>query len=162
MLVCGKICSGKTTYSKRLATENNAVILSVDEITIALFGQRICEKHDEMVERTEKYLLKKAVEIYDVGVDVIFDWGFWQAADRQFITNHFKDKNIEIEWHYVNVCDDTWKQNLEKRNGRITSGQDNFYYIDENIAAKFDLMFEVPNRNEIDIWYENNWAKESV
>ena len=37
IMMCGRICSGKSTYAKRLSREKNAVILSVDEITLALF-----------------------------------------------------------------------------------------------------------------------------
>jgi len=33
--------------------KTNAVILSVDEITLALFGQHIGEKHDEITEKVE-------------------------------------------------------------------------------------------------------------
>lgn len=36
-LICGKICSGKSTYSQKLRDEHKAVILSVDEITLVLF-----------------------------------------------------------------------------------------------------------------------------
>ena len=74
MLICGKICSGKSTYAKRLAEKSKAILLSVDEITLALFGQHIGEKHDEIVRKTEEYLYNKAVEIIKLGVNVIFDW----------------------------------------------------------------------------------------
>jgi predicted kinase len=53
ILICGKMCAGKSTYAKKIANDINAVILSVDEITLALFGQNISDKHDEMVEKTE-------------------------------------------------------------------------------------------------------------
>ena len=55
ILICGKICSGKTTYTKRLMKSNKAVLLSVDEIMLALFGQHIGEKHDEMCEKERIY-----------------------------------------------------------------------------------------------------------
>ena len=35
ILTCGKICCGKTTYAQKLCKENNAILLSVDEITLA-------------------------------------------------------------------------------------------------------------------------------
>lgn len=162
ILICGKICSGKTTYAKRLAEEQKAVLLSVDEITLALFGQHIGEKHDEMVERTEKYLFVKAIEIISVGADVIFDWGFWTIEERQYVTRFFKEKDIKIEWHYIDVSDSIWRQNLKKRNDRTTNGQDDFYYIDDNIAAKFNRLFVTPTRDEIDVWYENNWTEAFV
>ena len=36
IMTCGKICSGKSTYAQKLRLEYSAVILSVDEITLAL------------------------------------------------------------------------------------------------------------------------------
>lgn len=161
ILICGKICSGKTTYAKQLMTKNNAVLLSVDEITLALFGQHIGEKHDEMVEKTQTYLFQKATEIICKGINVIFDWGFWAYEERQYATQFFKDKDISIEWHYIDVSDCVWRQNLTKRKNRKTNGEDDFYYIDDAIAAKFDRLFEAPKRDEIDIWYENTWTKVS-
>ena len=37
IMTCGRICSGKSTYAQKLRTERNAVILSVDEITLRFF-----------------------------------------------------------------------------------------------------------------------------
>lgn len=51
VMTCGKLCSGKTTYAKKLQKESKAVILSVDEIMLALFGQDAGEKHDDMCVR---------------------------------------------------------------------------------------------------------------
>lgn len=36
IMTCGKICSGKSTYAQKLSKKYNAVILSVDEITLSL------------------------------------------------------------------------------------------------------------------------------
>ena len=111
ILICGKICSGKTTYAKSIMDKSDAVILSVDEITLALFGQYLDEKHDEIAEKTEKYLLKKATEIVSIGVNVILDWGFWTYKNRKFITEYFNELNINMEWHYVDVDKETWYKN---------------------------------------------------
>ena len=89
ILICGKICSGKTTYAKNIMDKSNTLILSVDEIKLALFGQYLGEKHDEITEKTEKYLLKKTVDIISIGVNVILDWGFWTYKNRKFITDYF-------------------------------------------------------------------------
>ena len=59
IMTCGKICSGKSTYSEQLRINNNAIILSVDEITLALFEQNIGEKHEKYVEKLEMYLFEK-------------------------------------------------------------------------------------------------------
>ena len=48
-MTCGRICSGKSTYAQTLRQKYSAVILSVDEITLALFGQDAGENHDAYV-----------------------------------------------------------------------------------------------------------------
>jgi predicted kinase len=156
ILICGKICSGKTTYAKKLANESKAVRLSADEIMLALFGQHLGTQHEEIAEKTEKYLFEKSVEIIASGINVILDWGFWTHEFRQRTSNFYKDKSINIEWHYIDVNDDVWQQNINMRNDKINNGQDNSYFIDKNILAKFNNLFEMPKKNEIDVWYIND------
>lgn len=40
-LMCGKMASGKSTLSKKLAEENNAILLSEDEILKKLYPDEI-------------------------------------------------------------------------------------------------------------------------
>ena len=69
-LICGKICSGKTTYSKKLCEENNAILLSVDEIMLSLFDQCCGRKlHMEYEKRIKEYLFTKSLEIIEKGFD---------------------------------------------------------------------------------------------
>lgn len=44
ILICGKLCCGKTTYAERMRGRRKAVLLSVDEITLSLFGQHCGDK----------------------------------------------------------------------------------------------------------------------
>ncbi|GHU80870.1 hypothetical protein FACS1894191_7040 [Clostridia bacterium] len=48
ILICGKICSGKTTYAHKIKAESRAALLPADEITLALFDESIGEKHDDI------------------------------------------------------------------------------------------------------------------
>lgn len=153
-MTCGKICSGKSTYSQKLRKEYKAVILSVDEITLALFGQDVGEKHDLYVERAENYLFEKSVEIIESGINVILDWGFWTKRERDFARKYYGDKNIECEFHYIDISDKEWARRLAKRNAAITAGELDAYYVDEGLTQKFKDMFEVPEKNEIDVWVD--------
>lgn len=157
ILICGKICCGKTTYAKKLVKEQNTVLLSCDEITLALFGQHIGEKHGEMVERTMKYLFNKSLEVVSTGVNVILDFGFWTRDDRGEAASFYKQNSITTEWHYIDVSSEVWIKNLAKRNQAIESGKTDDYYIDDNIANKFWRIFEEPTTDEIDVWYKNDW-----
>ena len=153
-MTCGKICSGKSTYSQKLRKEHKAVILSVDEITLALFGLDVGEKHDLYVERAENYLFEKSLEIIESGINVILDWGFWTKRERDFARKHYGDKKIECEFHYIDISDEEWARRLAKRNAAITSGELDAYYVDEGLTQKFKDMFEVPAKSEIDVWVE--------
>ena len=150
-LICGKICSGKSTYAEQLRVKNNAVLLSTDEITLALFGQHCGDKHDDYVERTQNYLFNKSLALIEVGVNVILDWGFWLKEERDYAREFYNSRNIECEFHYIDISDETWKVRLKKRNNAIIDGETTAYYIDVNLAEKFGVMFEEPNEDEIDV-----------
>jgi len=159
IIICGKICSGKSTYAEKLRVKEKAVVLSCDEITLALFDQHIGENHDSIVERTQKYLFAKSLEIIEVGINVILDWGFWTKEERDCAKQFYKSRNITCELHYINISDGKWKINLKKRNSAIGEGKANAYYVDNSLAKKFESIFEIPNDNEIDVCYKNDWIE---
>lgn len=158
ILVCGKICSGKTFYCKRLLKEYNAVLLSCDEIESQIFYHSLGEKHDIVAEDIKKYLHKKAVEIASVGTNVVLDWGFWTQAERKSVSDYYRSNGIAYEWHYVDVPDEVWQRNIASRNEAVLSGKCEDYYVDEGLLCKIKSLFEEPNRDEIDIWHINKRA----
>ena len=152
--ICGKICCGKSYYSNKLKEEENAVILSCDEITSVLFDNNLGEKHDEMSKRIWEYLLKKAVDIVKTDTNVILDWGFWSKNDRVYISEYFNSKDISCEWHYINIDDNSWRKNIDERNKRVLDGVGgNDYYLYEGLMQKLLSKWQEPSREEIDIWY---------
>lgn len=155
-LICGKICCGKTTYAQKLCNENNAVLLSVDEITLALFGQHCGDKHDDYVERTQNYLFNKSLELIEVGINVILDWGFWMKEERDFAREFYNSRNIDCEFHYIDISDETWKVRLKKRNSEVLAEETSAYYVDDKLATKFASIFEVPCEDEIDVIAKSN------
>lgn len=149
-MTCGKICSGKTTYAEKLRIKHNAVVLSVDEITLALFGNDAGEKLDFYVEKLEEYFFVKALDIVETGKDVIFDWGFWTKQEREYARKFFDSKNVEYKFFYLNVDDDDeWHRRIEKRNQQIEDNETEVYYVDEGLAEKVSSIFEEPDENEI-------------
>lgn len=154
IMVCGKICSGKSTYSEKLRKENKAVVLSVDEIMLTLFGQNAGERHDEYVEKTKKYLFEKSLDIISADVDVILDWGFWTRDERNYTREYYSSRDIHCEFHYIDVSDETWRLYINKRNKKILSEKAAGYYVDDNLANKFNSIFECPDKEEIDVWLE--------
>lgn len=150
IMTCGRICSGKSTYAAKLKTEHNAVILSVDEITLALFPDGAGEMLDTYVERAEKYLYKKSLEVIRAGCDVILDWGFWTKPEREYPRQFYGQNNIPCELHYLDISDELWNQRILNRNQLVKAGKVSAYYVDQGLAEKFAGIFQVPDENEID------------
>lgn len=154
ILICGKICSGKSYYAKQLKAKYNAVILSTDEATSDLINNVQGEFYNIFAARVNLYLRKKAVEISRAGANVILDWGFWTREGRNKISEYLKSYDILYEWHYIDIDDELWQKNIEERNKRILEGNGGSdFYVDEGLLKKLFSMFEVPENNEINIWY---------
>ena len=152
IMVCGRICAGKTTYARRLIAGNRAVLLSIDEMMLAMFGQHCGDMHEEYASRTERYLLDKSLEILASGIDVVLDWGFWRLEQRNRIKVFYAQHGIGCEMHLIEVPDDVWHKRIEKRNAAVQTGRENAYYIDENLARKVENAFEIPSADEVDIF----------
>lgn len=153
-MMCGKICSGKSTYAQKLREQHKADVLSVDEITLALFGQAAGDNLDDYVARSEEYLYQKSLEIIKTGINVVLDWGFWTKYERDYAKQFYGSRNIGYEFHYISISDEEWKKRLMKRNNDVLEHKTDAYYVDDGLAAKFDSIFQIPDRSEIDVWSE--------
>lgn len=155
ILICGKICSGKSYYAKSIRKSLNAVILSTDEVTYDLTRNEQGEGYPIFAERVNRYLRKKAVEICRAGANVILDWGFWTNEDRLAISAYLALNKIPFEWHYMDISDELWHQNIDERNARIQAGQGGSdFLVDEGLLEKLLSRFEVPDKSEIDVWVQ--------
>lgn len=156
-LIFGKICSGKSYYSKSLKKQVNGVILSPDEATYDLINNEQGEFYDIFCDRLINYMDKKCVEIIKAGANVIYDRGLWSKEERIKVKNFFKEKNIDTELHYIHVSDKNWKKQIEERNKRVEEGKGGSdFYLDEGLMSKLVSKFEEPAKDEVDVWYEND------
>ena len=155
LCICGKIGCGKTYYANRLKEQEHAVILSTDEVTYDLTNNQQGEGYDEFARRVNLYLRKKAVEIVNAGCTVILDWGFWTKENRKEIKRYGENNGVLVEMHYIDIDDKTWYENIEKRNNEVISGNGgSSFYVDEGLLNKVSSLFEIQEKEEIDIWYK--------
>lgn len=153
-LMCGRICSGKSTHAAALRRQHRAVVLSVDEIMLALFGQDTGDIHDTYVARAERWLYEKSLEIIESGISVILDWGFWTKRERDEARAFYAAHGVAYEFHYIDISPAEWQRRLQKRNRAVLAQETSAYYVDAGLTEKFDALFEVPDRAEIDVWLE--------
>lgn len=154
-LICGKVCSGKSTLAALLRASENAVVLSCDEVVFSLFGEDFGERHEEVTNRVKKYLCKKAAEIAHIGGNVILDWGFWSRTERQHMRRFFEIGEIRTVLYYVDVTDEEWHRNIKCRNDSVLNGNIAEYYVDAALAEKSAAQFEIPDENERAIFHKN-------
>ena len=146
------LCSGKSTYAAKLSTEKSAPVLSCDGLMLAMFDERLGNDHERISAKAQAYLFYLAMQHAKLGIPVILDWGFWTKQSRLEANRFFREHEIPVEWHYVEVSDEMWRHNIEKRNASHTPGT---YFVDENLMKKCLSRFEAPQREEMDIWYQN-------
>lgn len=152
IITCGKICCGKTTYAKKLCARMPAVLLSVDEAMLGIFGNDVGEKHEECTKLIKTYLKKKAVETVCNGINVVMDWGLWTKTERKEIRSYFKANNAECAIHYLEIEDGEWMRRIVKRNGDLSSsGVNDAYFVDNGLLEKCRMIFEKPEEDEIDV-----------
>ena len=155
IITCGKICSGKSYYSRGLKDKLNAVIISPDEATYDLLNNEQGEFYDIFSKRLIKYLTKKVVEIAQAGANVIFEIGLWSRKERQEVRDYFQNLGINFEIHYVCVNEETWKENIKERNKKVLEGNGGSdFYLDEGLMKKLESKWEEPTEEEYDIIYK--------
>ena len=151
-LLCGRLCSGKTTYARQLARSRHAVLLSVDEIMLALFGTDAGEAHDALTARLQAYLFQKAAEILDSGIPVVLDWGFWTRRSREEARQFFQERRCDTEMTYLDPPEEVRQRWIADRNDAIAAGREAGYPVDEGLAEKMKALFEAPDFSELDRW----------
>lgn len=99
--VCGFIGSGKTTYSKELAKKYGAFRFSIDEWMIPLYGEHMeRELFDSRLAALQDLFKDSALQLFTLGVPVIFDFGFWRKFDRDTFIRWASEKGVESEVHF--------------------------------------------------------------
>lgn len=154
IMTCGRICCGKSTYARKLQENRNAVVLSIDDITLTLFPEGAGEMHDTYVLRAEQYLLSLSLQILENGVDVILDWGLWTRAQRDRLRAFYTGHGVENEIHYLRLSPEEWERRIRKRNAEQNKEEPQSYYVDEGLLRKVDSLFEEPSDTETDLLIE--------
>lgn len=145
VLICGKLCCGKSTYVKTLLERRRAVVLSCDELMLALLPEQLGALHDEVACKAQAYLFARAAELLTLGIDVILEWGFWQKESRRTAEAFFRSRGFETEWHYLKVTDEEWRRRIAHRNA---DAPPDAYRVDEGLIEKCRALFEEPSPEE--------------
>lgn len=148
ILIIGRLCSGKTTYARRVAQEEHAVLLNCDELMRTLFPQPLGEDYDLYFARALDYLYRLTRRLSESGCVPVLDFGFLSRASRQQAAVALK--GLTLDWRYLDVPEDEWHRRIAHRNSAILAGQGqpDEYYVDDGLLRKLAPRFEPPSPEE--------------
>jgi predicted kinase len=149
-LISGLPCSGKTTYSRRLAEATGAVLFSLDRWLITCFGRySIAEVgHDEHVRRVRscrELILENSLEFTKRGSDAILDDGFFLRADRTQVATTAAAAGTSVKIHHLDAPLPELETRLTARNQSLPTY--NFFIRSDTLAQFLDL-YETPTDEE--------------
>lgn len=149
-IIQGLIGSGKSTFSRKLASEINAIHLNPDEWVINLYSKdEYMKNYDEYFDKTICLLWNKTREYLLSGKDVIFDMGFWYKKDRNFAKMLALECNANLIHYYLNVPDSIIKERI------IVNRPQEWAKLHLQNFEKNKKLFEFPENDEDAIIIDN-------
>jgi len=137
----GFLGAGKTTFSKQLSLELDAVHLNPDEWCMKLFDKKHYEQDwENCFSETLDILWQKTVEYLNNGTDVIFDMGFWSRDSRNHAKSIAGQCGSDFKHYYIYAPDDVLKRRISTRPGKIA----------ENNVKNFEEIKKLFQEPEID------------
>lgn len=145
-LMHGFVGVGKTTFSKKLEREINAVRLSPDEWMIALYGPNPpADIFRDAEDRVIALIWATAAKVLAAGVDVIFDFGFWKRAARDAAKARLSAIGANVILYHLTCPDEVMVARVLKRTADQEEGA---LMIDLNAINEFRARFEPATEDE--------------
>jgi predicted kinase len=121
---CGKMASGKTTLSKNLASDHNAILISED-IWLSKFYPEEISTFDDYLKyssRLKPLVSQHVQEILVRGISVVLDFPGNVPSQRQWFRSIFEAAKVNHVLHYIVAPDSLCKEQLRKRNAEQPEG----------------------------------------
>lgn len=133
---CGKMASGKTTLSKKLASENHAILISEDLWLSKLYPEEIntFEDYLKYSARLKTVVSPHVQAILAQGISVVLDFPGNVPSQRQWFRSIFEAAQVNHVLHYIVASDALCKAQLRQRNaeqpeGSVIMSEAEFDYI---------------------------------
>ncbi len=147
ILFSGKMGAGKSTKSKQVSQERNAVLISEDEWLSKLYPNQITSFDDYLhYSSLLKPLIKSHVlDILKTGASVVMDFPANTVNQRKWFKELIAEANSPNELIYLNVSDDICLRQIEKR--RLEQPE-RAIYDTESMFIEVTKYFQEPDQSE--------------
>ena len=143
----GKMGAGKSTKSKQVSQERNAVLISEDEWLSKLYPNQITSFDDYLhYSSLLKPLVKSHVlDILKTGTSVVMDFPANTVNQRKWFKELITEANAPNELIYLNVNNDICLRQIEKR--RLEQPE-RAIYDTESMFIEVTQYFQEPEQSE--------------
>jgi predicted kinase len=142
-LIVGLPGAGKTTYAKELEISESALRLTPDEWQISLFGDLNPPDKRDLVEGRLVQLGMRAAQL---GVNVVFDFGFWGTDERSAL--RWIAGTVGARSRVVYLPIDPEEQ-LRRVTHRFATTPDQTFRISEIELDQWRAQFQAPDDEEL-------------
>lgn len=113
----GKMGAGKSTKSKEIALERNAVLLSEDEWLESIYPDKISSLDDyiKYSSRLKPQIKKLVQSILVAGTDVVMDFPANTTSQREWFREIFTEVNAPHNLVFIDVPNEVCLKQIEKR-----------------------------------------------
>ena len=150
-IIAGNTGAGKTTYSAKLAQQENAYVFCGDEWMKNLFIMDLPDppSYDWALERTERIenqILNESLKLLTRRINVILDIGFFAKSQRERVRDFYHQHGHQAITHYLDVDKETrWA----RVNARNTQQHDSYQFQVNRETFEFcETIFEPLDKDE--------------
>lgn len=121
---CGKMASGKTKLSRKLALDHNAIPISEDSWLSKLYPEEISTFDDYLrySSRLKPIVSQHGQDMLAQGIAVVLDFPGSVPSQRQWFRSMFETAKVNHVLHYIVAPDSLCKAQLRKRNAAQPEG----------------------------------------
>jgi len=145
--ICGKMASGKSTLSKELAQEHNAILLSEDEILAKLYPNEIknISEYIEYSGRVKKMLKEYIIDTLKNDCNIVLDFPANTKEQREWFKEIFQEAWVNHTLHFIDKSDETCKTQLTFRSKDLPKDTP---FTSEKEFDMITKYFEEPQKSE--------------
>lgn len=154
-LIYGPTAAGKSTYSRKLATQANGVRFAIDEWMHAMFGADVPERMDmswvmPRVARCQAQVWSVAQQILGTGTDVVLELGLLRKMDRTSIKAKVEQAGYVAAFHFVDAELPIRRQRVLHRNAeKGEKGETYSFDVTPEMFEAMESYFERPTESEL-------------
>lgn len=147
LFLCGKMAAGKSTLSRQLAADEDAVLLVEDEFLERLYPGQITDlaAYVSCSSRIREALAPHVVSLLAKGVSVVLDFPANTRRQRAWFRRLIEDAGVEHELHFLDAEDAVCLRQLKQRSEGLPAGQK---WTSEAEFHAVTAFFERPSADE--------------